>query len=154
VRSVVVHISQGNVNRYGGDVVKRAVAFNQKRGLKCVPEMVFAELSNQMCMAEPHTLCLACVDEDDVVRGHAISHINELYGHRTAMVYHLEIDKEARDETRMAMLLQGWDQIEEWARRTGCQAIRTWAMNEKLAEIFSRHGFDAQPHVLMEKELK
>jgi hypothetical protein len=154
VKSVVVHISKGNVNRYGGDIVKRAVAFNDKRGLKCVPEAVFAELSAQMCMEAPHTLCLACVDDEEKVRGHAISHINELYGYRTAMVYHLEIDEDARDDTRMAMLMQGWEQIEEWARVNGCKAIRTWAMNEKLAEIFSRYGFEAQSHVLMEKELK
>lgn len=154
MRSVVVHISQGNVNKYGGDVVKRAVAFNLKRGLKCAPELVFAELSAQMCAADPHTLCLACVDDDEVVRGHSVSHVNDLYGYRTAMVYHLEIDEEARDETRMAMLMQGWDQIEEWARRTGCKAIRTWAMNAKLAEIFARHGFKPQEHVLMEKELE
>lgn len=154
MRSVVVHVSQGNVSKYGGDVVKRAVAFNRKAGLDCAPELVFAELSAQMCISEPHTLCLACVDEGEVVKGHAITHINELYGHRTAMVYHLEIDEGARDETRMAMLMQGWDQIEEWARRMGCKAIRTWAMNETLAELFSRHGFVAQEHVLMEKELK
>jgi len=154
VKSVIVHISQGNVSLYGGDVVKRAVAFNERRGLPCTPELVFAELASQMCASDPHTLCLACVDEAGNVRGHAISHIQELYGHRTAMVYHLEIDKDARDETRMAMLMQGWDQIEEWARMSNCKAIRTWAMNKKLAEIFSRHGFEAQPHVLMEKELK
>jgi len=154
MRSVVVHVSQGNVSKYAGDVVKRAVAFNRKRSIECVPEVVFAELSVQMCVPEPHTLCLACVEDDDTVRGHAVTHINDLYGYRTAMVYHLEIDKDARDETRMAMLMQGWDQIEEWARRMGCKAIRTWAMNEKLAELFSRHGFVAQDHVLMEKELK
>lgn len=154
MRSVVVHVSQGNVSKYGGDVVKRAVAFNQKRGMNCIPELVFAELSSQMCTTDPHTLCLACVEPDGSVRGHAITHINELYGYRTAMVYHLEIDEDARDETRMAMLMQGWDQIEEWARRMGCKAVRTWAMNEKLAEIFARHGFVDQGHVLMEKELE
>jgi len=154
VRSVVVHVTQGNVNKYGGDVIKRVVAFNEKRELRCVPEAVFAELAAQMCAMEPHTLCLACVDENGLVRGHAITHIHDLYGYRTAMVYHLEIDEDARDETRMAMLAQGWDQIEEWAQKTECGAIRTWAMNEKLAEIFTHYGFEAQEHVLMEKELK
>lgn len=154
MRSIIVHISQGNVHKYGGDVMKRVVAFNQKRGLKCVPELLFAELSNQMCAADPFTLCLACVDENDEVKGHAITHIHDLYGYRTAMVYHLEIDESARDETRMEMLMQGWDQIEEWARKMGCKAVRTWAMNAKLAEIFTRHGFKDQEHVLMEKELE
>ena len=154
MKSVVVHASQGNVSRYGGDVVKRVVAFNEKRGLNCIPEVVFADLATQMCSADPHTLCLACIDDDDKVRGHAVSHIQELYGYRTVMVYHLEIDDDARDETRAAMLAQGWNQIEEWARLNECRAIRTWAMNERLAEIFSRYGFEAQPHVLMEKELR
>jgi len=154
MRSVVVHVTNGNANRYGGEIVKRAVDFNKRHGMKCVPEMVFAELTSQMYAVDPHTLCLACVDDDDSVRGHSVSHIFDLYGYRTAMVYHLEIDKDARDETRMAMLMQGWDQIEEWARKAGCGAIRTWAMNKALAEIFSRHGFEAQSHVLMEKELK
>lgn len=154
MRSVIVHVSNGNVSKYGGDVVARAVAFNENRGLKCEPEMVFAELSVQMCIADPHTLCLACVDDDDRVRGHAITHIHDLYGYRTAMVYHLEIDEDARDETRLGMLTQGWDQIEKWARGVGCGAIRTWAMNPKLAEIFTQYGFKPEPHVLMERELK
>jgi hypothetical protein len=153
MRSVVVHASQGNAHKYGGEIIRRAVKFNEKRNLGCVPEYLFAELSQQMFAAEPHTLCLACVDSDESVRGHAIIHVQEMYGYRTAMVYHLEIDDEARDETRMAMLNQGWDQIEEWARRNKCQAVRTWAMNETLANIFTRHGLEPKKYVFMEKNL-
>lgn len=154
MKAVIVHASQGNAHKYGGDVIKRVVAFNEKRGLGAQPEFVFAELSAQMYVTDPHTLCLACVDDDDKVKGHAIVHMLDMYGYRTAMIYHLEIDDDARDETRKAMFTQGWNLMEEWARRIGCKAMRAWAMNKKLSEVFQQYGLERKDFVFVEKMLE
>lgn len=153
MKAVVVHVSQQNANKYGGDVIRRVVAFNSKNGLKAEPENIFAELSTQMYMTDPNTLCLACVDDDDCVRGHAVIHAQDMYGYRTAMIYHLAIDDDARDETRVEMLDQGWVLIEDWARLIGCKAIRAWAMNKQLSKIFSKYGLKPKEYVFMEKIL-
>jgi len=49
--------------------------------------------------------------------------------------------------------MEGWEHIENWARAMQAGAVRTWAMNDKLAKVFTRYGLEAEPHVLMEKTL-
>ena len=141
MRSEVVHAANGNVHLYGGAVIERVNSFNVRHGLKANPTNVFAELSYQMVTQQPHTLVQVCLTEADEVVGHGVTLIQELYGYRTAMIYQLEMDDHARNETREQVFKSGLDQILAWAENGGCQAIRCWAMNKKLAEVFKRFGF-------------
>jgi hypothetical protein len=141
VRSEVVHAANGNVHLYGGAVIERVNSFNARHSLKANPTNVFAELSYQMVTQQPHTLVQVCLTEENEVVGHAVTLIQELYGHRTAMIYQLEIDDLARDKSREEMLRSGLNQIVAWAENGGCQEVRCWAMNKKLAEVFKRFGF-------------
>lgn len=141
MRYVVVHVANGNAHLYGAEVISRVIKFNERYDLKANPAAVFAELSQQMSVPQPYTLVLAGLSESDKVVGHLIAHIQELYGYRTAMIYQLEIDRGEETVDRDEMWKQGWDQILAWAEQAGCQAIRCWAMNGKLVEVFRRFGF-------------
>jgi hypothetical protein len=154
VRQEVVHVSNGNVVTYGGDIIKRVVAFNVQAGLKGDPLHVFHELATQMVVNQPHTLIQAIVTDEGKLVGHCITHINELYGHRTAMIYQLHVDEDARDDTRQDMFDAGWNQIVSWAEAAGCKAIRAWAMNGKLAEVFKKYGLKPKPYTFVETEIE
>lgn len=150
MRQEVVHVSNGNVVKYGGDIIQRVISFNTQTGLKANPNAVFFELASQMAVERPHTLIQAILDENDKLVGHCITHINELYGYRTAMIYQLHVDDDAREATRQDMFDDGWNQIVAWAENAGCQAIRAWAMNGKLAKVFEKYGLVQKPFTFVE----
>lgn len=153
MRQEVVHVSNGNVVTYGGDIIKRVIAFCVQTGLKAEPMHVWAELSSQMSVSQPHTLVQAIVTDEGKLVGHCITHINELYGYRTAMIYQLHVDEDARDDTRQDMFDDGWNQIVTWAEAAGCKAVRAWAMNGKLAEVFKKYGLKPKPYTFVETEI-
>jgi len=153
LRQIVVHVSNGNAHLYGGQVISRVIAFNERFGLKANPANVFAELSFQMAVDNPHTLVQACLTEADEVVGHAVTMVQDLYGYRTAMIYQLAIDDSARNSTREAMLQDGFNQISSFAEAAGCKAIRAWAQNKKLTEVFNRFGLKNKEFAFIEKEL-
>lgn len=153
MRQEVIHIANGNVVKYGGDIIKRVIAFNVQTGLKADPDHIFFELASQMMATQPHTLVQACLTDDDELVGHCITNIQELYGYRTAMIYQLHIDDDARDANRQEMFDDGWNQIVSWAEAAGCQAVRAWAMNGKLAEVFKKYGLKPKEFLFVETEL-
>jgi len=153
MRQEVVHVSRNNAHLWGAAVIARVVAFNERYHLKANPNFVFAELAFQMAADAPHTLVQVCLTDSDEIAGHAITTVQELYGYRTAMIYQLEIDDWARNASREDMLKSGFDQIETWAESCGCRAIRAWAQNKKLAEVFARFGLKEKEFTFIEKEL-
>lgn len=153
MRQEVVHISNKNVIQYGGAIIQRVVAFNIQTGLKASPEHVFFELTGQMVAKQPHTLIQAILTDAGKLVGHCITHINELYGYRTAMIYQLHVDEDAREDTRQDMFDAGWDQIVTWAEAAGCEAVRAWAMNGKLAEVFKKYGLKPKEYTFVETEI-
>jgi len=153
VRQEVVHISNGNVVKYGGAIIQRVISFNIQTGLKANPNSVFFELASQMAAERPHTLIQAILNGNENLVGHCITHVNELYGYRTAMIYQLHVDEDARDDTRQDMFDDGWNQIVAWAENAGCKAIRAWAMNGKLAEVFGKYGLQPKPFTFVEVEI-
>lgn len=152
MRLEIVHVGCGNVHVYGGIVVNRVIAFNEKYGLKADPTHVMVELTNSMVATEPTALVLVGVSDGGAVVGHAIVLLQELFGIRTAMIYQLEFDDDAIDG-REDVMQQGWNQIESWADNHHCTAIRAWAMNEKLAEVFRRFGLENKNYQFVEVEI-
>lgn len=153
MKQEVVHFSNGNVVTYGGDIIKRVNAFNVQMGLKADQNHVFNELANQMVANQPHTLVQAITTDDGELVGHCITHINELYGYRTAMIYQLHVDEDARDADRQEMFDDGWNQIVTWAEAAGCQAVRAWAMNGKLAAVFRKYGLKPKEYTFVETDI-
>jgi hypothetical protein len=153
VRQEVVHAGSENVHLYGGEVISRVLAFNARNDIQASPTSVYWELSSQMVAPNPHTLIQACLTEENEVVGHAVTMIQELFGYRTAMIYQLEIDDSPRDEDREQMLIAGFTRIRSFAEESGCQAIRAWAINSKLADVFSRFGFENKDFQFIEVKI-
>lgn len=148
----IVHAALGNAHLYAGEVIRRVVAFNLKHELPALPEHVFGELASQMLQDPPHTLVQVMLNSEDMPIGHGVTHIQELYGYRTAMIYQLEIDPEWK-EGREDALKAGLDQIMTFAENERCKAVRAWAMNKKLVQIFGRFDFKPKEYVFIEREL-
>jgi hypothetical protein len=151
VRHEIVHSSAGNCHQWGCDIIKRVVDFNTRTGLGADPTHVFAILSQQMVVDVPQILVQAIIDEERLV-GHCVTICQDLFGERTAMIYQLEIDDDARNG-REEMLRSGWDQISAWAEHAGCTSIRAWAQNKRLAEVFKRFGMDNKDFQFVEAKI-
>lgn len=152
MRPEIVHVGAGNAHLYGGRVIERVVSFNRRYNLPSNPEFVFAELAQQMTVENPHTLVQVMLDKNDIIMGHGITSVQELYGFRSAMVYQLEVDREVR-EGREEAFAEGLKQILTFAKNAGCKAMRAWAMNEALAKVFEKYGMKRKEFVLIEREL-
>ena len=149
----IVHVAYDNVHVYGGTVIDRVIAFNERYGLPADPSFVMVELTNQMVSQDPWVLVQVFTNDAGVVVAHGITMLQDLFGYRTAMIYQLELDDGARDEDREERLREGFNQIEQWADHHQCKAIRAWALNPKLAEIFRRFGLKNKDYQFIEAEI-
>lgn len=145
----IVHVSNGNAHVYGGIVIHRAISFNERYGVRADPEFIFAELSAQMTVQDPHTLIQVATNDAGLVVAHGITHLQIMYGVRNAMIYQLEAD-EGEVEGRAEMLHDGLEQIKGWAKTAGCETVRAWAMNTKLAEVFKKYEFEDKDYHFIE----
>jgi hypothetical protein len=152
MRTEIVHASNGNCHKYGSAVLHRAVRFAVQNELDSDPEILWHSMAQQMYANPPSMLMLAAIDGNKV-RGHLLARLQEYDGSRSVFISHLQIDKNAR-ENREGVIASGLEMIVNWAKSNGATSIRCWAMNEKVAGIFSALGFEPKDYVLMESPIK
>jgi len=152
IRAEVVHHSNRNVYKYGCSLIQRAVKFSQDRELDADPNILWGNLAVQMLSQNPTILCLAAVEDEEVV-GHLTASIINFHGAVGVFIESLSID-EARREGRQQAMNDGWAILQEWGRSHGATFVRAWAMSTALARLFSRFGLEAKPYSLVEKKIE
>lgn len=152
MRAEIVHISQGNVSKYGGQVLDRVVAFATRTGSDAQPETLWANIAIAMVSPNPAYLVMAAVDDEDAVCGFMVSSLILFHGTYGVFIESAEIDNDARDG-REEMMRAAFTILSDWGRSRGASFIRAWAMNEKLAKVFERFGLGTKPYILIQAGL-
>lgn len=147
----VVHASNDNVHEYGTAVIDRALRFSREYDLDANPQVLWANLAGQMISPQPTMICIAGVDDGEVV-GHLTASLINFHGSIGVLVESLSIDK-ARQEGREQTMRDGWEQMIEWGRSHGATFIRAWAMTDALAIVFKRFGLQPKPYRLVETKI-
>jgi len=145
---VIVSYANKNCNKYGSQVLYRAIKFARERDLDSDPEVLWHTITNGMVAQNSDMLVMAGLEDGKVI-GHMIVRIVNNEGTLIALITQIEIDDDIRDG-RDDVWEAGWPIIYQFARSKGATRVRCWAMNEKLAKLFTRFGFEPKDYVLMD----
>ena len=148
----IVNYANKNCHLYGPQVLDRAVEFVNEYDMDSDPEILWHTITNSFVAPDANMLVLAAV-EDDVVHGHLIVRIVNNEGMLIALITQLAIDKMERDG-REETIQAGMEVIHAYAISKGASRVRCWAMNEELAILFKRFGFEPKKYVLMDIPLE
>jgi hypothetical protein len=152
MKAEIVHFSYRNIDKYGCALIERVLKFTRERELDADPIVLWGNLAVQMLTPNPTLLCIAAVEDEEVV-GHLTASIINFHGAIGVFIESLSID-EARREGRQEAMDDGMAILQEWGRGHGATFIRAWAMNEALARVFGRFGLKAKPYSLVEMKLE
>lgn len=144
----IVNYAAGNCHVYGSQVLYRATKFVQENDLDSDPEILWHTITQNLVQQNPDMLVLAAVDGNKVF-GHLLCRLVNMDGMIIALVTQLAIDRKERDG-REETIRQGLELVHQFAVAGGAKRVRCWAMNEKLATIFTELGFKPKDYVLMD----
>jgi hypothetical protein len=148
----VVNFANRNCHIYGSQVLDRAVKFVEQYDVDADPEMLWHTITNSFVVQNPDMLVLAAVEGEEVY-GHLLVRIVNNDGMLIALITQLAIDRDKRDG-RETTIEQGLEVIHGFALSKGATRVRCWAMNEELAILFKRLGFEPKDYVLMDIALE
>lgn len=148
-----VHASEGNCHLYGGEFLDRVIAFLSKYDCDGDPEYIWHELSLEMKNERTSRLCLAAINEEGEMVGHLLAEAQFQYGIQSVMITQLEINHDSA-AMRGELMRKGWPFIIQWAENISARSIRCWALNEKVASVFAKFGFNDKGVVVMEHKLQ
>lgn len=151
ITAEVVHATRANVHKYGCAVIERAIAFSEEHELDSDPQTLWATLAGSMVNLQPSMLCIAAVEDGEVV-GHLTASLLNFHGTIGVFVESLGIDAPRR-EGREQTMKDGFEEIIAWGRSNNATFIRAWAMNEKLVSVFNRFGLKEKPYRLIETKI-
>jgi hypothetical protein len=144
----VVSFGARNCHKYGAQVLYRATRFADKYDTDCDPEVLWHTITQSFVQQNPEMLVLAAVEGKKVV-GHLLCRIINNDGTMIALITQLEIDSKKR-EGREETMADGMATVHTFAKAWGCQRVRCWARDEKVAKLFTRFGFKPKDYVLMD----
>ena len=148
----IVSYANRNCHIYGPQILDRAMDFVEMYDMDSDPEILWHTITNSFVSNDSDTMILAAV-EDVVVHGHLIVRIVNNEGLLIALITQLAIDRMERDG-REETIQAGMEVIHAFARSKGASRVRCWAMNEELAILFKRLGFEPKDYVLMDIALE
>ena len=143
-----VHITEGNVSKYGGIVLERIMSFAGRYGCDVDLQVLWLSIAQSMCSQSPLHIVFVVVDGESVV-GHAVCEITSYYGKKSVTIEQLEIDKGATDG-RAELIDSGLEAIIKWSSRMGADKVSILARNDKVARLFQRLGFKRTDLIPME----
>lgn len=144
-----VHSSNRNVHLYGSAALRRAVAFIKKYNLDPDPEVFWHCLASQMAQPQPTMLTVIGIEDGRVV-GHLIAEVQDNYGCIIVNIIQWEMDNGIHHMQKGKALREGWNIVNGWAALNGAKKIRCWAMNETVAQMFEKLGFDDTGYTIMD----
>jgi len=148
----VVNYANRNCSDFGTQILDRAMRFAYDMELDGDPEILWHTITQEMVKQNPEMLILAAVDGGKVY-GHMICRIVNDDGCLIGLVTQLAIDEEQR-EGREETIMKGMEVVYAFSRSRGATRVRCWAMNEKLAILFTKFGLKPKDYVLMDIALE
>ena len=148
----IVSYANRNCHIYGPQILDRVMDFVNLYDMDSDPEILWHTITNSFVSNDSDTMVLAAV-EDGVVHGHLVVRIVNNEGMLIALITQLAIDKMERDG-REETIQAGMAVIHAFAKSKNATRVRCWAMNEELAIMFKRFGFEPKDYVLMDIALE
>lgn len=144
----LMHVSRPETHKLMRPMLGRVMAFTQMYESDADLNTLFATLTAAYFHENP-TLCMwVGLDEDGEVVGHLFATIDSYFGGKFVTIHQCWKDESVKDFT-LQNKKDLTEVVKEFGRRHGCTDVRTYAINETVAQILETYGFARDPRVML-----
>lgn len=152
MKILLVHKSVVESHKYMRAAVERCVAFNDAYEGKAENETLALELTGAFYADAPQNLLYVGIDENDKICASGFATLAHYFGARVVDCDQLWRDSKAA-KFEPGQIEKVLESIAKWGQLHGAKVMRTYAINEKVAEIAEGYGWKRSPQILLEMDI-
>ena len=152
MKILLVHKSVVESHEYMRAAVERCVAFNNAYEGKANGEILALELTGSFYADAPQNLLYIGIDENAKICASGFATLANYFGTRVVDCDQLWRDSKAA-KFEPGQLEQVLKSITKWGQLHGAKVMRTYAINEKVAEVAEGYGWKRSPQILLEMDI-